>query len=95
MKTKKRVDITPEFVEFIPETKDMEENILYISEKYKTASHLCFCGCGEITVTPINKGSWNLKKQENGSVSLSPSVGNYHMPCNSHYIIYKNGANFV
>jgi hypothetical protein len=31
--------ITPAFVEFVPEV--LERGVLYVSEKYGTASHLC------------------------------------------------------
>ena len=39
-----------EFVEFIPE--DLEQGTLYISIRFKTGTHLCCCGCGNIVVTP-------------------------------------------
>jgi len=41
-----------EFVEFIPE--DLEQGTLYISIRYKTGTHLCCCGCGNIVVTPFS-----------------------------------------
>jgi len=34
-------------------------------------------------------------KHEDGKVSFTPSVGNYQIPCKSHYIITKSVANFV
>ena len=93
MKTIKKVEIIPIFVEFIP--KELEENKLYISEEYKCAIHLCLCGCGEKTITPLGGGkNWDLVKENNGKVSLIGSVGNYNFPCKSHYIITKNIANF-
>ena len=93
MKTLKKVEIEPIFVDSIPEI--IEENKLYISEKYKTAIHNCLCGCGEKTITPLTGGSfWDLVKENNGTVSLIGSVGNYSFPCKSHYIITKNVANF-
>ncbi len=55
MKTLKKIEVEPVFVEFIPELKDMEENKLYISLEYYTASHMCLCGCGNLVVTPINR----------------------------------------
>lgn len=93
MKTLKKVEIEPVFVEFVPDV--LEENKLYISEEYKCAIHLCLCGCGEKTITPLGGGrNWDLVKEPNGTVSLIGSVGNYNFPCNSHYIITKNVANF-
>jgi hypothetical protein len=41
----------PEHVEFIP--KALEDGVLYISTKYRTASHRCCCGCGTKIVTPL------------------------------------------
>jgi len=46
------------FVEFIPAKP--EEGILYISIEYKTATHLCACGCGERVVTPLSPVDWKL-----------------------------------
>ena len=94
MKTLKKVEITPLFLkDSIP--KELEENILYISEEYKTAIHLCLCGCKEKTITPLLGGQfWDLIKEKNGKVSLIGSIGNYSFPCQSHYIITNNIANF-
>lgn len=95
MKTKKRVEITFEKVEFIPTKEEMKQDVIYISDKYKTSSHLCLCGCGMETVTPLISGQWSYSVNTNDKLSMSPSVGNYNFPCNSHYIIYKGGGNFV
>lgn len=93
MKTIKKVTIEPVFVEFIPDV--LEENKLYISEKYESAIHNCLCGCGEKTVTPLGGGAnWDLIKESNGTISLIGSIGNYNFACKSHYIITKNVANF-
>lgn len=94
MKTLKKVEIIPVYVKNIPET--IENNTLYISEEYKTAIHLCLCGCGEKTITPLGGGrNWDLIKENKGKVSLIGSIGNYNFPCKSHYIITNNIANFV
>lgn len=79
--------IKPTFVEFVP--KVLEPGVLYISEKYKTASHLCACGCGEKVVTPLSPVDWQLRR-EGGLVSLSPSIGNWNYACRSHYWIRHN-----
>ena len=34
--------LRPEFVEFIPE--QLEDGVLYISQRYGTAMHRCCCG---------------------------------------------------
>jgi len=92
MRTLKKVEIEPVFVELIPSI--MEENKLYISEKYNVSVHNCLCGCGEKTVMPLYGNGWNLIKENNGKISFTPSVGNYNFKCKSHYIITNNVANF-
>ena len=96
MKTIKKVTIEPIFGEYVPEYKDMEDGKVYISEKYESSSHRCLCGCGELVVLPLKEPyGWNIIKNDNGKVSFTPSVGNYQIPCKSHYIITNNIANFV
>ena len=90
MKTLKKVEITPLFVDYIPN--DIDQNTLYVSKKYETAVHLCLCGCGNKSVTPIGAGQWVLT-EKNDKVSLSPSILN--RACGSHYILTNNVANFV
>lgn len=97
MKTLKTIEIEPVFFDgTLPAYETMEEGKIYISEEYGVSIHKCLCGCGEKTVLPIDPvHGWNLIKHESGKVSFIPSVGNYQMPCKSHYIITKNKANFV
>lgn len=76
-----------EFVDFIPE--NLEAGTLYVSRRYATASHLCCCGCGLEVVTPLNPAKWHLVERV-GTVSLTPSVGNWSFPCKSHYWIKNN-----
>lgn len=84
---RKQKTIRPEFVEFIPD--NVKEGVLYISVHYGTATHMCPSGCGEIVVTPIKPTDWTLIW--NGeSVSLYPSIGNWGLPCKSHYWIREN-----
>jgi hypothetical protein len=79
--------LVPEFVDEIPA--DIEEGRLYISIRYRTASHLCACGCGLRVVTPIKPPKWHLT-YDGETVSLWPSVGRWQLPCRSHYVIRKN-----
>lgn len=76
-----------EFVDAIPD--DVREGVLYISVRYRTATHLCACRCGNKVVTPIKPPKWHLTF-DGDTVSLSPSIGNWQLPCRSHYWI-RNG----
>lgn len=79
--------IRPSFVEFIPD--ELDDGVLYISDRYKTCSHKCCCGCGEEVVTPLSPAEWRLTRQGN-VVSLWPSIGNWDYRCRSHYVIDRN-----
>lgn len=79
--------ITPLFVDIIPDR--LEEGILYICERYGTAIHKCCCGCGEEVVTPLSPVDWSFRR-EGGTVTLSPSIGNWSFTCRSHYLIRQN-----
>ena len=79
--------IRPKFVEFIPDR--LEEGVLYISERFRTCSHKCCCGCGEEVVTPLSVAEWRLTR-ESDLASLWPSVGNWDYTCRSHYVIQRN-----
>jgi len=79
--------ISPRFVDLIPEV--LEDGVLYMSIPYDTATHKCACGCGEKVVTPIKPTDWNLTW--NGeTVTVKPSIGNWSLPCKSHYWIIEN-----
>jgi hypothetical protein len=78
---------------FIPET--LEQGVLYVSEKYSVAIHLCACGCGEQTVTPFNcLEGWGYTRDQD-LVTLNPSIGNHQMPCKSHYYIRRSEVVWV
>jgi len=75
------------FVEFIPD--ELASDTLYISLDYGSVVHKCCCGCGEEIVTPLSPTDWKI--MFNGeTVSLHPSVGNWSLPCQSHYLIKEN-----
>ena len=74
-------------VEFIPS--ELEEGLLYISNRFQTASHLCCCGCGHKVVTPLNPAKWRLT-DHGTTVSLAPSIGLGALPCRSHYWIRRS-----
>ena len=79
------------FVDLVPE--QLEQGVLYVSEKYQTAIHLCACGaCGQQTVTPFHNSDlgWQYTRDAWDRVTLRPSIGNFQMPCRSHYWITEN-----
>lgn len=84
--------LRPEFVEFIPE--QLFEGVLYVSRRYSTAAHLCCCGCGHEVVTPLNPAKWHLSER-GGAVSLTPSIGNWSFPCQSHYWVERNSIRWA
>lgn len=85
-------DLKPEFVHYMP--KELNQGVLYISMEYSLVMHLCACGCGEKVATPLSPEDWTLY-YDGESVSLSPSIGNWEFPCESHYWIKKNKVIFI
>jgi hypothetical protein len=83
----RRTRIEHVFVDVIPEV--LAEGKLYLSILYATAVHLCLCGCGHETVTPLSPTDWRLTF-DGETVSLDPSVGNWSFDCQSHYWILRN-----
>ena len=74
--------LEPLWVETMPTQLEMGK--LYISKSFDVAIHLCVCGCGIQTVTPLGGDGWTLGTHTDGSVSLYPSIRN---PCGAHYWI--------
>lgn len=75
-----------ERVHYMP--KALEPGVLYASEEFGAAAHLCACGCGAKIRTPLGTTEWTLEETSDGP-SLSPSVGNWQQPCRSHYWIWR------
>lgn len=75
------------FVESVPTA--LDAGILYISVTYGTVIHSCCCGCGEEIVTPLTPEGWKIN-YDGETISLWPSVGNWKLPCRSHYVIDRN-----
>lgn len=73
-----------EKVHYMP--KQLAPGILYVSDEFGTAAHLCACGCGAKIRTPLGPTEWAIKEHAAGP-SLWPSVGNWQLPCKSHYVI--------
>lgn len=79
--------IRHEFVEEIP--RSFDPDVLYISIRFHTTAHLCFCGCGKEVIAPLSPARWQLT-YDGETVSLNPSIGNWNLPCRSHYWIHQD-----
>ena len=77
--------LEPQFLTSFPET--LKPGYLYVSDRFATAAHVCPCGCGRKVLTPLSPAQWVLTFD--GTVSLSPSIGNWALPCQSHYVIER------
>jgi hypothetical protein len=71
-------------VQYIPRT--LESGVLYVAEEFGAAVHSCACGCGSKVSTPLEPTEWALEETASGP-TLTPSVGNWQLPCRSHYWI--------
>ena len=69
----------------------LEQGVLYVSMEYATAAHRCCCGCGEEVVTPFTPTDWKMIF-DGVAISLWPSVGNWTLPCRSHYVVKEGVA---
>lgn len=75
-----------ERVHYMP--KELKPGVLYVSEEFDAAAHLCACGCGSKIRTPLGPTEWSVEETADGP-SLDPSVGNWQQVCKSHYWIYR------
>jgi len=73
-------------VHYMP--KELKPGVLYVSEEFNTAAHLCACGCGSKVRTPLGPTEWAFEETPMGP-SLFPSVGNWQQACQSHYWLYR------
>ena len=73
-------------VQYMP--KDLDPGVLYVSEEFGAAAHLCACGCGAKIRTPLGPTEWSVEETD-GEPTLSPSVGNWQQACQSHYLITR------
>ncbi|MBQ7254475.1 MAG: hypothetical protein IJS30_07365 [Bacteroidales bacterium] len=85
---KKRIDtLRPVYVEQLPDL--LDPGLLYVSMKFSICAHSCACGCGRKVFTPLGLRDWQLY-YDGESITLSPSIGNFRFPCQSHYFIRHN-----
>ena len=68
--------------------KELKPGVLYVSEEYATAAHLCPCGCNSKIRTPLGPTDWTFEETDFGP-TLWPSIGNWQRPCQSHYWIIR------
>jgi hypothetical protein len=76
--------IALERVVYMP--REFSPGVLYVSEEYSVAGHLCACGCGNKVITPLGPAEWTFSER-GGRPTLTPSIGNWQLPCRSHYVI--------
>lgn len=89
----KRVDkLRPVFVEQLPDL--LDPGLLYVSMKFGICAHSCACGCGRKVFTPLGQKDWQLY-YDGETITLSPSIGNFRFPCQSHYFIRHNKVVWV
>src|SRR5438046_3132314 len=67
---------------------ELTPGVLYVSEEFGIAIHLCACGCGSKIKTPLGPTEWSVEQTKSGP-SLRPSVGNWQETCQSHYWITR------
>lgn len=82
-------ELQAQFVESFPS--QMAPGVLYVSIAYKTTGHLCCCGCGTEVIAPLSPAQWVLT-YDGDTVSLSPSIGNWTLECQSHYVIRRGSV---
>jgi Family of unknown function (DUF6527) len=80
-------DLRHEFVTTLPE--HLAQGVVYVSIEFATAAHLCVCGCGQAVYTPLSPTDWSVV-YDGETISLSPSIGNWSLPCRSHYWIRRD-----
>jgi hypothetical protein len=80
------VQIKLQRVEYMP--KELQTGLLYVAEQFGVAVHVCACGCESKVRTPLGPTDWALEETDSGP-TLYPSIGNWQLPCQSHYWIER------
>ena len=81
-----------------PDEPELEYGIFYVVDDSPYVQYNCPCGCGSVVMLPTKKHSagyagWGFS-EENGKVTLSPSVFSSGFQCKSHYFIRNNAVNW-
>ncbi len=79
-------------VHYMP--KELKPGVLYVSEEFGIALHLCACGCGAKIRTPLGPTEWSVEETRTGP-TLRPSVGNWQQSCQSHYLITRGNVTWA
>jgi hypothetical protein len=84
--------LRPQFTGTFPVV--LEAGVIYISIEFSTCAHLCACGCDQEVFTPLSPAQWAFTY--NGKeVSLRPSIGNWTLPCQSHYVVDRGRVHWA
>lgn len=75
-----------ERVRYMP--KELRPGVLYVSDEFGIALHLCACGCGAKIRTALGPTEFSVQETPGGP-TLRPSVGNWQHECRSHYWIER------
>ena len=77
-----------------PDDPKLEDGVLYVVDDSPYVQFNCPCGCGGSVMLPTTKhekgyNGWGFTEND-GKVTLSPSVFSAGFPCRSHYFIRNN-----
>lgn len=85
----------PEFLyAMFDDEQKLEDGVFYVVDNSPYVEYNCPCGCGGVVILPTKKhqdgyDGWGFKEQ-NGKVTLSPSVYSTGFSCRSHYFVREN-----
>lgn len=102
LKEFREVRHVPELIEaMLPDGPQLEDGVLYVvdheEQREQFVEYNCPCGCGKVVWIPYYREgaqkeiypSWALRDQE-GRVTLRPSILSSEFACKSHYFIRDN-----
>jgi hypothetical protein len=75
-----------ERVRYMP--KELRTGVLFVSEEFGIAIHLCACGCGSKVRMALGPAEFAVIDAPGGP-TVRPSIGNWQRPCQSHYWIER------
>ena len=84
-----------EEMEFLPDNSMLDHGIMYFSAKYQVAKHICVCGCGEVSATPMVEQFGQEKHDKNAWIIIDKypltidASFHHRFNCRSHYSIKK------